>query len=95
MVEDDPYIKTGASGCTFSILEVPSSSVTSVVISRKDGKIYYNINGAGETYLNDITYNPIFNISTWFGASPTDAAGSGARRYFTGTLSNLYIIVVK
>ena len=70
---------------------IPSNSVTSVKIYREDEKIYYSFNGGNKTYLNDITYNPIFDITTWFGAGPTDDTGSTAQRYFIGTLSNLYI----
>ncbi|MBQ3422110.1 MAG: InlB B-repeat-containing protein, partial [Romboutsia sp.] len=68
------------------------SGVTSVKIYRIGNKIYYSINGGTKTELNTLAeYNPVFDLTTWFGAAPADATATTAQRYFKGTLSNLYI----
>ena len=69
-----------------------SSGVSSVKIYRLDSEIYYSVNGAPKTKLNDLTaYNPIFDTTVWFGAAPSDASATTARRYFKGTISDMYI----
>ena len=71
---------------------VASSTVTSVKIYRLSNEIYYSINGGAKTPLNSLSqYNPVFDLTTWFGAAPTNAQASGAQRYFIGTLSDMYI----
>ena len=67
------------------------STVQSVVIYRIDNAIYYSINGATKVKLNDITYNPFFNLTTWFGGAPVDESATSANRFLKGTLSNMYI----
>ena len=68
------------------------NTVTSVVIYRISNEVYYSINGGEKTLLNNLTeYNPTFNLTTWFGAAPSNEAGTSAQRYLTGTLSNMYI----
>ena len=68
------------------------NTVTSVVVYRISNEIYYSINGGEKTLLNNLTeYNPTFNLTTWFGAAPSNEAGTSAQRYLTGTLSNMYI----
>ena len=67
-------------------------NVQSVVIYRTGGSIYYSINGGETTLLNSLeNYNPEFDLTTWFGAGPSNAAGTSAQRFFIGTLSNMYI----
>ena len=69
-----------------------ATTVQNVKIYRTEGSIYYSINGGTKTFLNDLTqYNPEFDLSVWFGATPTNAAATTAQRYLVGTLSNLYI----
>ncbi len=68
------------------------NTVTSVVVYRISNEIYYSINGGEKTLLNNLTeYNPTFNLTTWFGAAPSNEAGTSAQRYLIGTLSNMYI----
>ena len=68
------------------------NTVTSVKIYRISNEIYYSINGEDKVLLNNLTeYNPTFNLTTWFGAAPSNEAGTSAQRYLTGTLSNMYI----
>ena len=70
----------------------PASTTTSVKIYREAGSIYYSINGGTKTKLNDLNqYNPVFDLTVWFGASPTDSTATAAQRYFIGTLSDMYI----
>ena len=69
-----------------------SSSVQSVKIYRIAGSIYYSINGAEKQLLNSLDlYNPIFDLTTWFGGAPKDETALIAERFFIGTLSNMYI----
>ena len=71
---------------------VASSDVQNVKIYRINDEIYYSINGGAKVLLNTLeSYNPEFDLNVWFGAAPTNAAASGAQRFFTGTLSNLYV----
>ena len=57
-------------------------------------EIFYSINDGEKIKLNDLSqFNPIFNLSVWFGAAPKDATGNEAQRYLKGTLSNMYIKV--
>ncbi len=66
------------------------ANVQSVKIYRIGGAIYYSTNGGEKIKVND-AYNPIFDLTAWFGAAPTDATASTAQRFFIGTLSNMYI----
>lgn len=72
-------------------LTLAYNTVTSVVLIRRAGEMYYKINGGPETWFHTIDYNPEFNLTTWFGAGPQNAAGTIVNRYFVGTLSNMYI----
>ena len=72
-------------------ITIQASNLTSVVIIRRDGKMYYKLNGGAETYLHDIDYNPEFNLTTWFGAGPQNVSGSVVNRYLKATLSDMYI----
>jgi len=72
-------------------ITIQASDLTSVVIIRRDGKMYYKLNGGAETFLHDIDYNPEFNLTTWFGAGPQNASGTVVNRYLKATLSNMYI----
>ncbi len=68
------------------------NTVTSVKVYRISNEIYYSINGGDKVLLNNLTeYNPTFNLTTWFGAAPSNEAGTAAQRYLKGTLSNMYI----
>ena len=68
------------------------STVTSVKIYRISNEIYYSINGEDKVLLNNLSeYNPTFNLTTWFGAAPSNEAGTAAQRYFKGTLSKMYV----
>ena len=73
------------------IIAWPYTDVQTMSIYRISGKIYYSVNGGERTYLNDINYNPIFDLTVWFGAAPKDGNGNSAQRHFTGTLKNMYI----
>ncbi len=71
---------------------VASSTVENVKVYRTDGSIYYSINGGPKTLLNSLeNFNPIFDLTVWFGAAPKNAAATTVQRYFVGTLSNMYI----
>ena len=71
---------------------VASNTVTNVLVARRDNKIYYSINNGPETFLNSLDQNnPEFDLTTWFGAGPSNATGTSAQRHFVGTLSNMYI----
>lgn len=68
------------------------NSVTSVKVYRTGDSIYYSINGGVKTLLNSLNqYNPIFDLTTWFGAAPLDDTATSATRFLKGTLSDLYI----
>ena len=68
------------------------TNVTSVRILRIDGIIYYSYNDGELQELQDTSgFNNQFDLSTWFGASPLNAAGTSAQRYLNATLSNMYI----
>ena len=55
-------------------------------------EIFYSINDGEQIKVNDLSqFNPEFNLSVWFGATPTNVAATAAQRYFKGTLSNMYI----
>ena len=57
-------------------------------------EIFYSINDGEKIKLNDLSqFNPVFNMSVWFGAAPKDATATEAQRYLKGTLSNMYIKV--
>lgn len=71
---------------------LPDSDVTSFTIYRIDGEIYYSLNGGEKVFSNDLTqFNPIFDLTAWFGAAPVDGTAKSAQRIFTGTLKNMYI----
>ena len=72
-------------------LTIASSSFTSLVVIRRNGEMYYKLNGGPETWLHTIDYNPEFDLTTWFGAGPKNATGTQIQRYLVGTLSNMYI----
>ena len=66
--------------------------ITTLSIFRINNVIYYSLNGADKVELNNLTqYNPIFDLTVWFGAAPTDGTATSARRFFTGKLKNMYI----
>lgn len=78
--------------------EIPITDVTSIRIFRiynettKKQEIYYSLNNQEKIFLNDLSqFNPTFNTTVWFGAAPTDVNGDSARRFLTGTLSNMYV----
>ena len=65
-------------------------NVSTVKIARINKKIYYSINGANFTLLNDNTsFNSPFNLSVWFGASKNSSGQPF--RHSKCTLSNIYI----
>ena len=68
-----------------------SASVQDVKIYRTGDAIYYSINGGEKTKLNDLEYNPEFDLTTWFGAGPTDTTATSAQRFLNGILGNMYI----
>lgn len=69
-----------------------SSTITKMSVYRIDEEIYYSINDGEKIFANDLTaYNPVFDLTTWFGGAPTDASATAARRFLTGTLKNIYI----
>ena len=51
------------------------------------------LNDSDKVKLNDLSkFNPIFDLSVWFGAAPTDISATSAQRILTNTtLSNMYI----
>ena len=58
------------------------NSVTSVKVYRTGDSIYYSINGGVKTLLNSLNqYNPIFDLTTWFGAAPLDDTATSATRF--------------
>ena len=74
---------------------VASSTVQNVKIYRINDEIYYSINDAPKVLLNTLeAFNPVFDLNVWFGAAPTNAAATSAQRYFTGTLSDMYIKIM-
>lgn len=70
------------------------SSVDKVTITRINGSISYSINDNEPIELHKLsdygTY-PTFDLTTWFGAAPSNAAATSAVRYLNGTLSNMYV----
>lgn len=71
---------------------IPSSSITKMSVYRIGEKIYYSINDGEKIFANNLSeYNPVFDLTTWFGGAPTDASATAARRFLTGTLKNIYI----
>ena len=79
------------------IAYITASTLSKMTIYRTDQEIYYSVNDATPpTWLNDLTeYNPQFDTTVWFGATPTNANATAAQRYFTGTLKNMIIRVEK
>ena len=71
---------------------IESANVSNVKIYRIGGEIYYSINdGEKVKFYDTFEYNPTFDLTTWFGAGPTSGTDLTPRRYFVGTLSNMYI----
>ena len=72
-----------------STKDITYSDNMTVRIIRKDKKVYYSVNGASFTPLQDFTnlYRN-FDIPVWFGATSISGA---ARRKTVCTLSNIYI----
>ena len=69
-----------------------ANDITKMSVYRINGKIYYSINDGEKVFVNDLTqYNPVFDLTTWFGGAPTNASATSARRFLTGTLKNIYI----
>ena len=74
--------------------------ITSVKIYRiyneetEEQEIFYSFNGAPKVKLNDLSsFNPIFNLNVWFGATPTNGSATVAQRHLKGTLKDMYIKV--
>ena len=66
------------------------ATFTTVKIVRKNSVVYYSVNGANLTQLQDITgFNDYFDNTVWFGAA-YDTSGNPFR-LFRGTLANMYI----
>ncbi len=67
------------------------------VVLKREGKDYsYSINGGAMTLIQTASDNQdLFDLPAWFGAAASTTSRtvttSGAMRYFTGTLSNMYI----
>ena len=81
------------SGANESVI-LNSDDITKMSVYRINGEIYYSLNDGEKIFVNDLTqYNPVFNLTTWFGGAPTTAAATAARRFLTGTLKNIYIKV--
>ena len=60
--------------------------------TTKVQEIFYSINGGEKNRLNDLSkFNPEFDTSVWFGATPTNTSANVAQRILVGTLSNMYI----
>ncbi len=75
-----------------AIILIPSSSITKMSVYRIGEEIYYSINDGEKVFVNNLTaYNPVFDLTTWFGGAPTNASATAARRFLTGTLKNIYI----
>ena len=71
---------------------INSSDITKMSVYRIDGKIYYSLNDGEKIFANDLTeYNPVFDLTTWFGGAPTNSSATSARRFLIGTIKNLYI----
>lgn len=69
---------------------------TDVRIFRIDGIIYSSVDNGPLILLQDYTsFNQQFGLSAWFGAYPDNVncteGCTAAKRYFTGSLSNMYI----
>ena len=79
------------SGANESVI-LNSDDITKMSVYRINGEIYYSINNGEKIFVNDLTeYNPVFNLTTWFGGAPTTASATAARRFLIGTLKNIYI----
>ncbi|MBQ3468528.1 MAG: InlB B-repeat-containing protein [Bacilli bacterium] len=71
---------------------LPYNTVTKLSVYRIGGEIYYSVNDGERVLINNLSeYNPVFDLTTWFGATPTNAQATTAQRFFVGTLSNIYI----
>ena len=81
------------SGANESVI-LNSDDITKMSVYRINGEIYYSLNDGEKIFVNDLTqYNPVFNLTTWFGGAPTTATATAARRFLNGTLKNIYIKV--
>ena len=81
------------SGANESVI-LNSDDITKMSVYRINGEIYYSLNDGEKIFVNDLTqYNPVFNLTTWFGGAPTTASATAARRFLNGTLKNIYIKV--
>ena len=72
------------------------NGIEDVRIFRIDGIIYYSLNNGALIQLQNVSaFNQYFGLSTWFGAYPDNVDCTqnctAAKRYLTGTLSNMYI----
>ena len=73
-------------------VEINYNQVTKLSVYRIEGTIYYSLNDGDRTLINDLTqYNPIFDLTTWFGGAPTNAQATTVQRVLNGTLKNMYI----
>ena len=55
-------------------------------------EIFYSINSGEKIKVNDLSeFNPIFDLSVWFGAAPTNSSATSAQRHLKGTLKGMYI----
>lgn len=73
-------------------VDVTSVKIYRIYNSDKVAEIFYSINNEPKIKINDLSeFNPVFNLSVWFGAGPKNEAATQAHRYFNGTLSNMYI----
>ena len=55
-------------------------------------EIFYSIDDGDKAKINDLSqFNPIFNLSVWFGAAPTNASATSAQRILVGTMKDMYI----
>lgn len=78
--------------------EPPATAYTNtdIRIFRIDGVIYTSVDNGPLVMLQDITaFNQQFGLTAWFGAYPDNVncteGCTAAKRYFTGSLSNMYI----
>ena len=68
------------------------NTITKMSVYRINGEIYYSLNDGEKVFVNDLTqFNPVFDLTTWFGGAPNNASATAARRFLTGTLKNIYI----
>ena len=57
-------------------------------------EIFYSIDDGEKIKINDLSsFNPVFNTSVWFGATPLDSTETTPQRVLNGTLKDMYIKV--